>query len=139
EKVQDAAATWNVTGIGNLKLNIPKAGKGDKSSRPRIVMRRQKTFQVCLHTYLFIMTLLTGLMMMMMMMMVVMTRPTGLVCLNTYLFESMICDKAGPKDVRFTGMKNDSETELATYLIRVKDEESADQFISMIQKHKGTK
>eukprot|EP00961_Rhodomonas_salina_P143129 1926186-Rhodomonas_salina.2 len=58
---------WNVTGIGNIKVNIPKGGDPDR--RPRIVMRRQKTFQVCL---------------------------------NTYLFESMVCDKAGPKDVRFT-------------------------------------
>jgi hypothetical protein len=64
---KDGPGVWNVTGIGNLRINVPK----DESSgaRPRIVMRRQKTFQVCL---------------------------------NTYLFESMLCDKAGPKDVRFT-------------------------------------
>jgi hypothetical protein len=64
---KDSVGVWNVTGIGNLRINVPK----DESSgaRPRIVMRRQKTFQVCL---------------------------------NTYLFESMLCDKAGPKDVRFT-------------------------------------
>jgi hypothetical protein len=41
----------------------------DKSRRPRVIMRRQKTLQLCL---------------------------------NSYLFSSMICDRAGPKDVRFT-------------------------------------
>jgi hypothetical protein len=108
EEKKDAKPTWNVTGVGNLKLNVPKADAADKSRRPRIVMRRQKTFQVCL---------------------------------NTYLFDSMVCDKAGPKDVRFTGMRSEegsAEAALATYLIRVKDEESADAFIAAIQKHKGT-
>ena len=108
EEKKDAKPTWNVTGVGNLKLNVPKADAADKSRRPRIVMRRQKTFQVCL---------------------------------NTYLFDSMVCDKAGPKDVRFTGMRSEegsAEAALATYLIRVKDEESADAFIAAIEKHKGT-
>lgn len=68
EKEKAGAGCWNVAGIGNLKLNVPKADD-HPGARPRIVMRRQKTFQVCL---------------------------------NTYLFETMLCDKAGPKDVRFT-------------------------------------
>ena len=36
------------------------------------------------------------------------------VCLNTYLFETMVCDKAGPKDIRFTGMKSDRCAKLQT-------------------------
>ena len=48
-------------------------------------------------------------------------------CLNSYLFANMICDRAGPKDVRFTGMKGgedekDQKGTLATFLVRVKEE-----------------
>jgi len=49
----------------------------------------------------------------------------------------MVCDKAGPKDVRFTGMKNDSQSDLATYLLRVKEEELADEFVSLVHKYKS--
>ena len=49
------------------QLRLPPCA--DKSRRPRVIMRRQKTFQLCL---------------------------------NSYLFANMICDRAGPKDVRFT-------------------------------------
>ena len=60
------------------------------------------------------------------------------VCLNTYLFESMICDKAGPKDVRFTGMKSDSDNELATYLLRVKEEDAANDFVAKVKQYKSS-
>jgi hypothetical protein len=33
-------------------------------------------------------------------------------------------------------MKNDSQKELATYLLRVKEEETADEFVSLVNKHK---
>ena len=71
DKKQDPS--WVVIGIGNLKINVPKPDCADKTRRPRVIMRRQKTFQLCL---------------------------------NSYLFANMICDRAGPKDVRFTGMKS---------------------------------
>ena len=41
---KDGDGSWQVTGIGQLKINVPKQeGSG---VRPRIIMRRQKTFQV---------------------------------------------------------------------------------------------
>lgn len=65
--------------------------------------------------------------------------PSAKVCLNTYLFESMICDKAGPKDIRFTGMKSDSDNELATYLLRVKEEDAANEFVQKVKEYAGKK
>eukprot|EP00960_Hanusia_phi_P015125 447030-Hanusia_phi.AAC.7 len=35
------------------------------------------------------------------------------------------------------GMKIDSEKELATYLVRVKEEEDSDKLISLVHKHKS--
>ena len=97
-------------GIGNLKINVPNSDASDKSGRPRVIMRRQKTFQLCL---------------------------------NSYLFANMVCDRAGPKDIRFTGTKmgedaSDDKGALATFLVRVKEEDAAQELIEAINKHKNS-
>ena len=101
---------WLVVGIGNLKINVPNSDTSDKSGRPRVIMRRQKTFQLCL---------------------------------NSYLFANMVCDRAGPKDIRFTGTKmgedaSDDKGALATFLVRVKEEDAAQELIEAINKHKNS-
>jgi hypothetical protein len=45
---KEAQPGWVVMGIGNLRLNVPKEGCSDGAQRPRILMRRQKTFQASL-------------------------------------------------------------------------------------------
>lgn len=52
-----------------------------------------------------------------------------------YLVVSVyVCDLA--QGMKYESSENSSKEELATYLLRVKDEEQADEFVAMVQKYK---